>query len=403
MSTKYFFIAGEPSGDVLGASLIQGLKESGVDFEMTGIGGEYMGREGLQTLVAMDEFCVIGLWEVLSQIMRLRRLVLAMVEEIEKRKPDVLVTIDLPDFNFRVAKMLKIRGIFKGKIVHYVAPTVWAWRPGRAKKIAGFLDGLMCLYPFEPEYFKKHGLKAAFVGHPIADNDQEAISGSDFLEQYGIKQETKRLGVFLGSRKHELKSIAPVILDAVDAINEQQDDMIAIMPTTSNHELALTNIANELPVKAFVVTNPDTKWPAFKACDFAIAVSGTVALELAYMGVPHMIVYKVHPVSWILLKILVKVKFAHLGSILLERQIVPELLQFQCTSFKIAETAIDLMNDPAKLDEQRSAFKELAAKLKAPGRLKSSAAAARYVTKFTPAYRAQLKAEKAAASAVSGQ
>ncbi|MCB1579739.1 MAG: lipid-A-disaccharide synthase, partial [Alphaproteobacteria bacterium] len=202
MNKSVFFIAGEASGDSLGASLMRGLKKREGDLvKFSGIGGPLMEGQGFKSLLPMDDLCVMGLWEVVWQLPRLLRLIQGTVEEIEKCAPDVVVTIDLPDFNFEVAQRLKKRGIFKGKIVHYVAPSVWAWRPGRAKKIAGYFDGLMCLFPFEPAYFTEHGLDAAYVGHPLIEVDTAALDPKGFREDLHIQDGALCLGVLFGSRE----------------------------------------------------------------------------------------------------------------------------------------------------------------------------------------------------------
>lgn len=382
MSTKFFFIAGEPSGDALGASLIKSLKATGGDFEFAGVGGDFMAAQGMPSLLPMDELCVMGLWEVLSQITRLNRLIGAMVEEIEGRQPDVLVTIDLPDFNFRVAERLKKRGKFKGRIVHYGAPTVWAWRPGRAKKVAQFLDGMMCLFPFEPEYFTKHGLKSAFVGHPLAEVDLNAADKDAFLTKFNIPADSLKIGVFFGSRASEINNLGQTFTESFEILEEQQENITFIVPTLPSLEMEITNLANDLPGAAYISTDQEKKWEAFAACDVAVAVSGTVGLELAYVGVPHLISYKVHPITWVLLKLLVKVKYAHLGNILLDKPVVPELLQFKCSPFNIARGTLELIKKPEVGAAQKEGFAELKKKLSPEEGVLPSQAAAQFVLKF---------------------
>ncbi len=190
-----FLIAGEPSGDNLGGALISSIRQKSPNAEFFGIGGDIMTAQGLQSLLPMEEICVMGVFEVVTQIPRLLKLIQGVVEEIEARQPDILVTIDLPDFNFQVAKRLKKRGIFNGKIVHYVAPTVWAWRPGRAEKISEFLDGLLCLFPFEPAYFHPYNLRADYVGHPLIEQRLEKSENETkaLYDQYGIEPDKKIL------------------------------------------------------------------------------------------------------------------------------------------------------------------------------------------------------------------
>ena len=270
----------------------------------------------------------------------------------------MVVTIDLPDFNFRVAERLKKAG-FEGKIVHYVAPTVWAWRPGRAKKVAEYLDGMMCLFPFEPEHFTEHGLSAVYVGHPLIEVNRDEIDSKGFCEEFDIPSDITKVGIFFGSRQAEFKKIGPVLIEAIEMLYEQNDNFCLIAPTLPDMEMEITNLANDLPCTTYVLTNQERKWEAFKSCDMAIAVSGTVGLELAYLGIPHVIAYQVHPISWLILKFLVKVEYAHLGNILLDKSVVDECLQNQCTPYNIAKPILDMMTKPEALTEKREALDEI--------------------------------------------
>lgn len=383
LNPDIFLIAGEPSGDVLGASLMCGLKaQHGDALVFQGVGGVHMEEQGLESLLPMEELCVMGLWEILSHLPRLNRLITGLCEEIEFRKPKVVVTIDLPDFNFRVAERLKKRGIFQGKIVHYVAPSVWAWRPGRAKHIAKFLDGLMCLFPFEPEYFTKVGLKAAYVGHPLIEIDKDQIDRDGYRQVRGIGQDDLCIGVFFGSREAELKAMSQVFCETIEYLAEHYPKLIVIAPTLPRYEMEVMNIVKGIGVES--VVDPDTtrKWNAFAACDLAIAVSGTVGLELAYLGVPHIIGYKAHPVSAVLFRILAKVKHVHLANILLGREAVPEFLQGRCNALEMTKAILRLIRKPEAKEEQLRAFDELAKALQTPDGKAPSANAASFVSAF---------------------
>jgi lipid-A-disaccharide synthase len=377
MGKKIFLIAGEPSGDSLGAALIRGLRaESTQPLEFVGIGGPLMAAEGLDSLLPMDELCVMGLWEVIGHLPRLMGLIRAVTEEIEKHDPDVVVTIDLPDFNFHVAKRLKKRAVSAAKIVHYVAPSVWAWRPGRAKKIAAFLDGLMCLFPFEPPYFQPHGLKTGFVGHPLVEMGTEDADGAEFRRVHHIAPDAQVLGLFFGSRAGELKKMASVLEETALILQEHNPDLVVVVPTLKHLEFALHKMTGRWRFPAVVVTNPDYKWSAFSACDAALAVSGTVGLELAYMNVPHAIAYKMHPLTWQVVKRLIKVKYAHLCNILLDRPVVPEYLQAQCESIGIARGLLKLAMDEDAKAAQIKAFAEMRPLLRDGETLPSRKAAA---------------------------
>ncbi len=357
---KLFFITGEDSGDALAAPLISALKaKHGDDLECLGVGGPMMKEVGFNELLPMDQISVIGILEVLPQIPRLLKIKKAMVEEIEAQQPDAVITVDFPDFNFMIAKELRKRGVYKGKLIHYVAPSVWAWRPGRAAKIAKFMDGMMCLFPMEIDYFTKHGMRAEHVGHPLVSTGAHKANGDEFRKANEIPDNVKTIGLFFGSRLGEFKRLAPVLKDTLRYISDVEEDVHIIAPTLPKLEYNVRKLLEDMKVPAYVNANPDLKWQAFKSCDIALAVSGTVALELAYAGVPHIIAYKVNPITEIILRILVKVKHAHLANILLDKAVVPECLQGKCNPGYIAQQAIDLLQDEDQKNEQRAAFKDL--------------------------------------------
>ena len=380
MTKRVFLIAGEPSGDALGASLMCGLKELGIAQEnIEGIGGGLMQAEGLESLLPMEELCVMGLWEVLWQLPRLLKLIHGVVEEIEKRQPDIVVTIDLPDFNFQVAQKLKKRGIFKGKIVHYVAPTVWAWRPGRAKKVSEYLDGMMCLFPFEPTYFEKHGLKSGYVGHPLVEHDKALVDPIRFRKERSIGPDDLCVGLLLGSREKELSALSSVFIQTLDALYEQYPEMQVIVPTLPNMEYEVLKRLEGVNFPVNVVTDQGWKWDAFAACDVALAVSGTVGLELSYIGTPHVIGYKAHPITGLILKLIVKTRFAHLTNILLDEEAVPEFLQGRCNVNLLTRAVMRLIKYPEERQKQTEAFAKLDQALMLDGGETPSRQAARFV------------------------
>ncbi|MCB1562340.1 MAG: lipid-A-disaccharide synthase [Alphaproteobacteria bacterium] len=378
MSKKIFLIAGEASGDSLGASLIHALRtkmpENSIGFK--GVGGPAMEKEGLNSLLSMKEMTVMGLWEAVSHLPRLFKLRTAIVNEIERYDPDVVITIDFPDFNFQVASLLKKRGISRAKLVHYVAPTVWAWRPGRAKRISAFLDGLLCLFPFEPDYFKPHGLDAVFAGHPLIEHKVQKEDALTLKEALGIPLDTPTIGLFFGSREEEIKKMGDVLRDTVVILLEQYPDIQIIVPTLPHLEFEVLQRLEGLEGDVYVIKDQERKWEAFMACDVALAVSGTVGLELAYVGIPHVIAYKMHPLSWLLVRLLVKVKHAHLANILLGRTVVPEFLQKNCHPVKIAQPLLKMLKDGQARQKQIDALSGIKGLLTAEsGKLPSESAA----------------------------
>lgn len=380
---KVFMIAGEDSGDALGAGLINALEDiHGDNLECMGVGGPKMKAAGFDELLPLDQISVVGIWEVLPKIPRMLKLNTAIIEEIEKRQPDVVVTIDFPDFNFILGKKLKARGKFTGKLVHYVSPSVWAWRPARAKNISAFLDGIMCLFPMELPYYTKHGLEARFVGHPVSSEDLSDVDVAEFKEVNGISPNSRTLGLFFGSRESELKNIAPIIKQAATYVNDVFGDVHTIVPTLPKMEYDVQRTLTGFNVPVVITSNPNVKWAAFKSCDLAIAVSGTVALELAYAGVPHIIAYKVNPITALILRFMVKVKHAHLANILMDKAVVPELLQGKCNAGDIAQMVIKIYRDTAQLEAQKEEFKALHKILGGEDEKTPSMRAAEFVTEI---------------------
>ncbi len=380
MSKTIFLIAGEASGDVLGAALMRSLKDQSLEpIKFVGIGGAQMQSEGLQSLLPMDQICVMGLTEVIKHIPRLLGLIKQVATEVEVQQPDALITIDLPDFNFRVAKRLKKRGVFHGKLIHYVAPTVWAWRPKRAQKIAKFLDGLMCLFPFEPPYFEVHGLNAKFVGHPLVENNLQGVDGQAFRRDCNIPADAPVLGVLFGSRYGELARHGDLFIEAIKLIQARQPNLHIVVPTLPHVEEKVRALTQGLDVPVHITTNPQDKWRAFTACDAAFAVSGTVGLELAYAGTPHVIAYKMNALTYRILKCIVKTAFVHLANIILNRKVVPELLQEEANAIMISAEVFSLLTEKAAAEKQQKAFAELHQSLCVEEGQSPSQAAAHYV------------------------
>ena len=349
-------IAGEASGDALGGPLIRALKKRNI--EVTGIGGHFMEAEGLKSLLPMDQLCVMGLFEVIKHLPRLLKLMNAVVLEIEKANPDVVVTIDLPDFNFRVAKMLKKRGRFQGKIVHYVAPSVWAWRPKRAEKVAQFLDGMMCLFPFEPKFFEPHGLNAVYVGHPLIVNDHTKKC-DDFRELYNLQKDSRVVGIYLGSRVAEIQKHKDIFRDLILFLKQQDKTIEFLVPSLPDMQFNALRAMSDMEVCPIVLNDEQNKWDVMRACDMAIAVSGTVGLELSYMNIPHVVMYKANFWTGLIVRLVIKTRFVHLANIILDKGVVPEFLQGRCSSLFIATELAKMIKDPEVLNAQKASFEEL--------------------------------------------
>ncbi len=377
---KVFLIAGEASGDSIGAKLITALREQESEpIEFFGVGGPLMQESGMEILVSMSQLSVMGFFELVPKLPKLYKIYKTIIAEIERLDPDVVVTVDFPDFNFFIAKALKKRGKTKAKIVHYVAPTVWAWRPGRAKKVAQFLDGLICLFPFEPEYFEKHNLKTVFAGHPLVEGDIDSGDGKLFRAASDLADDVKVIGLFFGSRDHEFQSLGGILKETFLYIQEECKDVYVVIPTLPHLEYEVHQLLRGFEFPHLVISGTEQKWNAIAACDVALAVSGTVALELAYKGVPHVIAYKMNPLNWQIAKRVIKVRHAHLANIMLKKTVVPEFLQHQCKPEDISKEVLKILREPEAAVAQEVAFKKVRKLLDNDTDESSSRIAARFV------------------------
>ncbi len=351
MPKHIYLIAGEASGDFLGAQLMKAVKAQVPDTKFSGIGGTLMKEQGLESLFPMNDLSVMGIFEVLPRLRLILKRIKQTTLNIINNKPDIVITIDAPDFSFRVIKGVRKRINNAPKFIHYVAPTVWAWRPKRAAKVAKFLDGMICLFNFEPAYFEKEGLKAIAVGHPMMESGikeaKPAVIG---------KADTKKIGLFFGSRGGEIKRISPVILKTIQRIIEEDPNLELIIPTLPHLENQIFDILKDIKVPCHVITDKDKKWSAFKACDVALAVSGTVGLELAAANVPHVIAYRMNPITYKIIRRFIKAPYAHLANIILEREVVPEFIQEDCDPEDIAFELLSLMDNERYQRNQTDGF-----------------------------------------------
>lgn len=359
MAFKVFIIAGEASGDKLGESLITSLQKQYPDLEIRGIGGAGMAAAGMgESLFPMEHLSVMGIAEVLPKIPKFINLIAKAVQAIRVFDPDVIITIDAPDFSFRVQK--KIRALkLRAKQFHYVAPTVWAWRAGRAAKVKEFLDGMICLFPFEPIYFEREGLKSIAVGHPMVSSGLMEGDGKRFREAHNIPATQKVLGLFCGSRTSEVRGLAPLLIEVAKRVKQTHPDLICVVPTLPKWKDELEKMFVAAECDAIITSEPSEKWDAFHVADVAIAVSGTVALEIALAGVPHIIVYKMSSWTWEIIRRVVKTKFAHLGNVLIGHLVYPEFLQDNATVENITPTIEKLLSSASERKVQTESSKKI--------------------------------------------
>lgn len=373
-SPVIYIIAGEPSGDFLGARLMRALKAKTPDLKFFGIGGERMEAEGLASLFPYHELSLMGFVEVLPYAIKLLGRVNLAAEDIVSRQPDIVVTIDSPGFNFRVVEKLRKEN-FPAKFVHYVAPTVWAYKPERAERCALLFDHLLALLPFEPPYFHKAGLKCTFVGHPIIA-ETERGDGKIFREKYQIADGTTLFCLLPGSRKSEIVRHMPVFAQAITMLASRYSD-IAIAVAVPRHILPLiAPYFQACPFRAVVTADDEDKKNAIAAANLAITKSGTIALEVAAAGTPMIISYRVNPISAWMLRRQATTKYVNLVNILLGKEAVPELLQELCAPAVIAAAAFQLLDSPAHQKLQKESFQSALSQLLPAGSTPSDMAAA---------------------------
>ena len=359
---RIFLIAGEPSGDKLGASLMQGLKTLRPDVEFFGVGGPLMAGEGQDGIFPMKELSVMGLAEILPKYRQLKARLDQTVQAVIDIDPDILITIDSPDFCLRVARQVKEKRNIR--TVHYVAPSVWAWRAGRAAKMAKSIDQVLAILPFEPPFMEAAGMQCDFVGHPIAAEPN--VTGDEiaaFRAAHNLGTSPTLL-VLPGSRTAEVSRLTPIFGQVVAKVTESNPDLRVIIPAApSVDDLVREKTANwpgtpvvlskeKLSANAF----EQQKRVAFAVADTALAASGTVSLELAAAQTPMVIAYDMNWFSWQILSRMVKTDTVTLVNLVSETRAVPEFLGPKCEPGAIAQSLIDLMSDDAARAAQIAAM-----------------------------------------------
>jgi len=353
-----YIIAGEPSGDLLGGRLmaaLTSLASTNTSITYGGIGGDKMLEQGLNSLFPMAELSIMGVAEVVPKLPKLISRIRQTAEDIKRLKPDVVITIDAPDFCFRVVKKVRKLGI---PLVHMVAPSVWAWRESRALKTAKLVDHLLTLLPFEPPYFEKYGLDSTFIGHPVLESGADQGLAQRFRETHNVTPNQKLLTVLPGSRAGEILKLLPIFKETIAALAGDSGNLITVMPIAQGRQSLLKPFIENWPTPLICIDNDDDKFDAFAATDVALAASGTVSLELAMAGTPSIIAYRLNAITYWLAKKLIRVKYANLVNILLGEAAIPEFLQNACTAKNLKPSLLELLNDPGKCQQQKLKYKK---------------------------------------------
>jgi lipid-A-disaccharide synthase len=370
--TRIFVIAGEASGDVLGYRLMTALRRLDPGITFSGVGGTRMAEAGLTSLFPMQELSHMGLVEILPRLLPLHRRLKQTIAAIRAQKPDILVTIDSPGFTLRVLKAIGPGG---PKRVHYVAPQVWAWRQERVKHFPGLWEELLCLLPFEPEFFAPHGLHPVFTGHPVLESGADKGDAAAFRARYNLAPDAVPIMLMPGSRVTETKRLLPVFRQTLALLNAEVRNLVPVLAAAPGIADAVAAQTADWAVRPIIVRGVAERYDAFAAAQAALTKSGTSTLELAMAGVPMAVTYRVNPISGFLGRHLIKIPYVAMINLLAGRALVPELLQEQCRPEVLAATLLGLLRDPAKAAAQREGFTAALASLRAPAGAPSDAAA----------------------------
>jgi lipid-A-disaccharide synthase len=347
---KIFVLTGEPSGDKLASTLISRLKLENSEIEYLSVGGTHLKNLGIKSIYDLKEITYLGFTSVLFNIFKIRSKINKTVKEIVKFKPDILLSVDSPDFTLRVAeKVKKINSNIK--TIHYVAPQVWVWRKNRVKKIKKFIDHILLLFEFEKKYFDEENINNTFVGHPLIERNQNNKTIIDNI----LPKNKKIISIFPGSRNSETNVLLPILLDFIKLMNKKHNEyFFYIHATDENKSLILEHVKKYNFDNIDIVSEENIKSEILSKSIFAVSKSGTVSLQICNFNVPSIIIYKLSFINFMIFKMLVNVKFANIINIINNREVIPELLQKECNADEIYRSVIYLLKNPELIKKQIS-------------------------------------------------
>ena len=345
---KIFILTGESSGDKLASKVIRELKKINSKIEFLSVGGENLRSLGIKSIYDLKEITYLGFTNVILNIFKIKKKINETTKKIVDFNPDILFTVDSPDFTLRVAELVKKQNS-NIKTIHYVAPQVWVWREGRVKKIKKFIDHILLLFNFEKPYFDKEKMSHEFVGHPLLDRTNE--SAIDINQILGKNKAL--ISIFAGSRKSEIDVLAPILLNFIKLMNEKYNDFAYVFHSTKEYSDLIQSYIKKNELKnCQVISDNKIKNHILKKSVFAVSKSGTVSLEICNAKIPSIILYKMNLINFLIIKLLVKTKFANIINIAAKKEIIPELLQSNCNSKNIFNEVSNFLNDPKKMEEQ---------------------------------------------------
>jgi lipid-A-disaccharide synthase len=356
-------IAGEASGDMYGAKVVEEAHRLDSSVRFFGIGGQAMRAAGVETLVDSREMAVMGFVEVVAHFGVIYRAFRTMERLLGEEKPDLLILIDYPGFNLRLAAKAKRAGV---RVLYFITPQVWAWHASRARKIARLVDHAAVILPFEVPIFEREGLPVTFVGHPLLEMAVPSMSREGSQAAFGLDPTKRTVGLFPGSRRREINSLLPVMLESAGRLGERFSDLQFILPLAPGLDRRVIDAyLSSSPVPVTVVEGKN--YDVIQVCDLIIAASGTVTMEIALFGVPMVIVYKISPLSYAIGKRLVQVEHAGICNIIAGERVVPELIQHEAEPGRIVAEAENMLTDGERYREIREKLLAVRAKLGQPG------------------------------------
>ena len=357
---KIFILTGESSGDKLAAKVISNLKKINPNIDYLSVGGENLKSLGIKSIYDLKEITYLGFTNVILNLFKINKKINQTVKAIADYNPDILFTVDSPDFTLRVAeKIKKINS--KIKTIHYVAPQVWVWREGRVKKIKNFIDHILLLFNFEKKYFEKEQVSCEFVGHPLLEDKEQSKIDINQI----IGKNKALISVFAGSRKSEISVLMPILLNFIKLMNEKYNDITYVFHSTIEYSQLMQSFVKESNLSnCEIVSDDKIKSHILQKSIFAVAKSGTVSLEICNAKIPSIILYKMGFINFLIVKSLVKTKYANIINFAADEEIIPELLQSSCNSKNIFKYVDDFLDNPNKIKEQVEKVQTVLNKLK---------------------------------------
>ncbi len=345
---KIFIVTGEPSGDKLASKVILNLKKKISEIEYLCVGGMHLKSLGIKSIFELSEITYFAFTKVLFNLFKINKKINYTVSEVVKFNPDILFTVDSPDFTLRVAE--RVKKINPNiKTIHYVAPQVWIWREGRVKKIKKFIDHILLLFNFEKKYFDKENILNTFVGHPLL----ESLKKSKVELSNVIYEDKKIISIFPGSRNSEVNILMPILINFIELMNKKFSKYVFIFHATEeNKNIILGKLKNNNLDNIEVVSDENIKSELLSKSIFAVAKSGTISLEISNAGVASIIIYKMNSINFFITKFLVNTKFANIINIINNKEIIPELLQSECNPEEIFRSVVYFLKNPSLINQQ---------------------------------------------------